>query len=189
MRTDSHSQSGKYVGCSTLDKQRICVNTQLKSSKKQLKWNVCVPKSNSIDRYAITCDVNAYHLVHFVSIQLINKYQSGIDFIFTCERAIYSSFMKISVPSPVFRGKTLMMKVKLCKVYTCSNVNKGMRFASGTIKCASLILKKGRRWEWINMQAHSWWLHAIRKGVITAKKHSVKKYENTHLFLQVRNWG
>ena len=27
-----------YVGyCSTLDKQRICVNTQLKSSKKQLK--------------------------------------------------------------------------------------------------------------------------------------------------------
>ena len=33
---------------------------------------------------------------------LINKCQSGIDFIFTSERAIYSSFMKISVPSPVF---------------------------------------------------------------------------------------
>ena len=31
---------------STLDKQRICVNTQLKSSKEQLKLNVCVPKSN-----------------------------------------------------------------------------------------------------------------------------------------------
>ena len=31
----------------------------------------------------------------------------GIDFIFTSERAIYSSFMKISVPSPVFRGKTI----------------------------------------------------------------------------------
>ena len=45
---------------STLDKQRICVNTQLKSSKKQLKLNVCVPKSNSVDRYAITCDVIAY---------------------------------------------------------------------------------------------------------------------------------
>ena len=60
--------------------------------------------------------VNAYHSVHFVSIRLINKYQSGIDFIFTSERAIYSSFMKISVPSPVFRGKTLRMKVKLCKL-------------------------------------------------------------------------
>ena len=30
---------------STLDKQRICVNMQLKSSKKQLKRNVCVPKT------------------------------------------------------------------------------------------------------------------------------------------------
>ena len=56
---------------SSLDKQRICVNTQLKSSKKQLKLNVCVPKSNSVDRYAITCDVIAYHLVHFVSICVI----------------------------------------------------------------------------------------------------------------------
>ena len=91
---------------STLDKQRICVNTQLKSSKKQLKWNVCVPKSNSNDRYAITCDVIAYHLIHYVTIRLINKCQSGIDFIFTSERAIYSTFMKISVPSQVFRGKT-----------------------------------------------------------------------------------
>ena len=76
------------VSCSTLDKQRICVNTQLKSSKKQLKSNVCVPKSNANDRYAITCDVIAYHLVHFVSIWVINKCQSGIDFIFTRERAI-----------------------------------------------------------------------------------------------------
>ena len=92
--------------CSTLDKQRICVNTQSKSSKKQLKWYVCVPKSNSNDRYAITCDVIAYHLVHFVSIQLINKCQSGIDFIFASERAIYSTFMKISVPSQAFCGKT-----------------------------------------------------------------------------------
>ena len=75
-------------------------------------------EKNSNDRYAITCDVNAYHLVHFVSIRLINNYQSGIDFIFTSERAIYSSFMKISVHSPIFRGKTPRMKVKLCKVYT-----------------------------------------------------------------------
>ena len=39
------------------------------------------------------------------------------------------------------------------------------------------------------MQAHSRWLHAIRKHVITEKKHGVKKYENTctQLFLQVRN--
>ena len=40
---------------STLDKQRICVYTQLKSSKKQFKLNVCILKSNSVDRYAITC--------------------------------------------------------------------------------------------------------------------------------------
>ena len=77
---------------------------------------MCVPKSNSNDRYAITCDVIAYHLVHFVSIWLINKCQSGIDFIFTSECAIYSNFMKISVPSPVF-AKNTKMKVKLCKVY------------------------------------------------------------------------
>ena len=122
---------------STLDKQRICVNTQLKSSKKQL--NVWVPKSNSNDQYAITCDVIGYHSVHFVSIRLINKCQSGIDFIFTSVRAIYSSFMKISVPSPVLRGKTLRWKWNFEK-FTRSNVNKGMRFASGTIKSASLIL-------------------------------------------------
>ena len=69
---------------STLDKQRICVNTQLKSSKKQLKWNVCVPKSNSNDQYAITCDVIAYHLVHFLSILVIIK----MPVVFTSERSI-----------------------------------------------------------------------------------------------------
>ena len=37
------------------------------------------------------------------------------------------------------------------------------------------------------MQAHSRWLHAIRKGVITEKKRGLKKYEYTQLFLQVRN--
>ena len=123
---------------STLDKQRICVNMQLKSSKKQLKWNVCVPKSNSNDWYAITWDVIAYHLVHFVSFRLINRCQSSIDFIFTSERAIYFSFMKISVPSPVFRGKTPRWKWNFAK-YTRSSVNKGM-WSWGTIKSASLIL-------------------------------------------------
>ena len=54
MTTNGHSSS-------TLDKLRICVNTQLKSSKKQLKLNVCVPKSSSNDRYAITCDVIVYY--------------------------------------------------------------------------------------------------------------------------------
>ena len=34
------------------------------------------------------------------------------------------------------------------------------------------------------MQAHSRWLHAIRKGVITEKKWGLKKYENAQLFLQ-----
>ena len=126
---------------STLDKQCICVNTQLKSPKKQLKWNVCIPKSNSNDQYAITCNFTAYHLVHFVSIRLINKCQSVIDFTFTSERAIYSSFMKISMPSPVFRGKTLRWKWNFAK-YTCSNVNKGKRFASGTIKSASFYFRK-----------------------------------------------
>ena len=38
------------------------------------------------------------------------------------------------------------------------------------------------------MQAYSPRLHAIRKGVITGKNRGVKKkYENTQLFLQVRN--
>ena len=36
------------------------------------------------------------------------------------------------------------------------------------------------------MQAHSRWLHAIRKRVITEKMWR-KKYENMQLFLQVRN--
>ena len=135
---------------------------------------MCVSKSNSNDRYAITCDVIAYHLVHFVSIRLINKCQSGIDFIFTSERAIYSSFMKISVPSPVFRGKNTMMKVKLCKVYTlechqgdeiCFRYNKIREFDTFERQTMAVY----------NKQAHSRWLHAIRKGVITEKKCGVKK--------------
>ena len=72
--------SGMYL--SSLDKQRICVNKQLKSSKKQLKLNVCLPKSNSVELYAITCDVIAYLLVHFNSICVIYKCQPGIDFFY-----------------------------------------------------------------------------------------------------------
>ena len=69
---------GLFLKCSSsLDKQRICVNMQLKSSKKQLKLNVCVPKSNSVYRYSITCAVIAYRLVHFVSICVIYKCQSA----------------------------------------------------------------------------------------------------------------
>ena len=37
------------------------------------------------------------------------------------------------------------------------------------------------------MQAHSQWRHAIRKRVITENKPGVKKYENTQIFLQVRD--
>ena len=51
---------------SSIDKQRICVNMQLKSSKKLLKLNACVLKSNSFDPYAIPCDVIAYHFVYFL---------------------------------------------------------------------------------------------------------------------------
>ena len=78
---------------STLDKQRICVYTQLKSSNKQFKLNVCILKSNSVDRYAITCDVIAYHSVHFVSIWVIYKCQSGIDFFLLASAQYNSNFM------------------------------------------------------------------------------------------------
>ena len=84
------------IGSST-DKQRICVNTQLKSSKKQLKLNACVPKSNSFERYAITCDVIAYHLVHFFSIWVIHKCQSGIDSVFTSVCAVKLQFYEYNI--------------------------------------------------------------------------------------------
>ena len=93
---------------------------------------MCVPKSNSNDRYAITCDVIAYHLVHFVSIWVINKCQSGIDFFLPASAQYNSSFMKISVPSPLFAEKHYDESETFAKC-TRLNVNKGMRFASGTI--------------------------------------------------------
>ena len=143
---------------------------------------MCVQKSNSNDRYAITCDFIAAPFGPFVSIWVINKCQSGIDFFFTSERAISLQFVnKISVPSPVFTEKTLWWKWNFAK-NTPSNVNKEMRFASGTIKSASLILYKGRQWEWINMQAHSRWLHAIRICVITEKKMWLKNMKIRNCF-------
>ena len=142
---------------------------------------MCVPKSNSNDRYAITCDVIAYHLIHFVSIRLINKYQSGIDFIFTSEPSIYSSFIKILVPSPVFHGKTLKMKVKLRKVYTleceiCFRNNKFREF--DTLE---------RQTMGVNKYASTFPMASCNKKRCNhRKKTGRKKYENTQLFLQVR---
>ena len=142
---------------------------------------MCVPKSNSHDRYAITCDGIAYHLVYLVSIRLINKCQSGIDFIFTSERAIYSSFMKISVPSPVFRGK-----VKLCKVYT-------LECQQGNEIC--FRYNKIREFDTLEMQTMEVNKYASTFPIASCKKKRCnhrkkmwrKKYESTQLFLQVRN--
>ena len=91
------------------------------------------------------------------------KCQSGIDFIFTSESAIYSSFMKISVPSPVTK-----MKAKLCKVYTLECQQGDEICFRNNKKCEFDTLER-QTMRVINMQAHSRWLHAIRKGVITEK--------------------
>ena len=141
---------------------------------------MCVPKSNSNDRYAITCDVIAYH---FVSIRLINKCQSGIDFIFTCEHAIYSSFMKISIPSPVFRGKTLRLKVKLCTL----ECQKGDEICSRNNKIREFDTLE-RQTMGVNKYASTFPMASCNKKRCNhRKKRGVKKYENTQLFLQVRN--
>ena len=108
-----------------LDKQRICINKQSKSLKKKLKLNVCIRKSNSAVLYAIICDV------HLVSIWVINRCQSGIDFFLPASAHYNSNFM-----NKIF-----------AKCILKTHVNKGTRFASGTIKSASFILYKGRRWE------------------------------------------
>ena len=134
---------------------------------------MCVPKSNSNDRYAITSDVIVYHLVHFVSIRLINKCQSGIDFFFTSERNILQFYENIGAQSSISRKNTIM-KVKLCKV--------------NTLKCQqgdeiSLRYNKIREFDslerqtmGVNKYASTIPMgHAIRKGVITEKKRGVKK--------------
>ena len=83
---------------------------------------------------------------------------------------------KIAVPCPVFRGK------HNDESETRSNVNKGMRFASGTIKSASLILMG------VNKYANTFLTASCNKKMCNQrKKHRMKKYENTQLFLQERN--
>ena len=65
---------------------------------------------------------------------------------------------------------------------TRSNVYKGMRFASGTIKSVSLILMG------VNKYANTFLMASCNKKTCNQrKKRRVKKYENTQLFLQVRN--
>ena len=91
-----------------LDKLRICVNTQFKSSIKQLKLNVCVSKSNSVDRYAITCDVICVPFgpfrFHLCNIQM----PVGYWFFLLASPQYNSNYMnKISPPVKYFSGKTL----------------------------------------------------------------------------------
>ena len=148
---------------------------------------MCVPKSNSNDKYAITCDVIAYHLVNFLSIQLINKCQSGIDFIFTSERAIYSSFMKIPLPSPVFRGKTQKDESE-----TMQSIH--ARMSTGDEIC--FRYNKIREFDTLERQtmgvskyASTFPMASCNKKRCNHRKRKcgVKKYKNTQLFLQVRN--
>ena len=79
--------------------------------------------------------------LHAMSLRTIWSIASRVlIFFFTSERAIKLQFYEyIGAQSSISRKNTLM-KVKLCKVFTLENVNKGMRFASGKIKSASLIL-------------------------------------------------
>ena len=145
---------------------------------------MCVPKSNSNDRYAITCDVIAYHLVHFVSIRLIKKCQSGIDFIFTSERAIYSSFMKISVSS--ISRKNTSTKVKLCKVYMLE-CQQGDEICFRNNKIGEFDTLE-RQTMGVNKYASKFQMASCNKKRCNhRKKRGVKKYENTQLFLQVCN--
>ena len=145
---------------------------------------MCVPKSNSNDRYAITCHVIAYHLVHFVSIRLKIKCQSGIGFIFTSERAIYSIF--IIAQSSISRKNT-KMKVKLCKVYTlecqqgdeiCFRYNKMHKF--DTLERQTMGLNK---------YASTFAMASCNKKRCNhrKRKRGVKNMKNMQWFLQVHN--
>ena len=147
---------------SSLDKQCICANTQLKSSKKQSNLNVCVPKSNSVDH---TYDVIAYHLVHFVSICVIYKFQLGIDFFLLASAQYNFNFMnKISPAVKYFNRKTLQ------KWMRATNVNKAMRFAPRTIKSASLILRKAEdESQYVGTSAMASSINNKKTYVITAK--------------------
>ena len=105
---DTNGNHYQVLHSSSLNKQRICINCSQNHQKMQLKLNVCVQKSNSVDRHAITCDVIVYHLVHFVSICVVYKCQSGIDFFLLASAQYNSNFInKISPPVKYFSGKTL----------------------------------------------------------------------------------
>ena len=127
----------------------------------------CVRTEKQFKRSVCTCNFIAYHLVHFVSIPVINKCQSGIDF-FLLASAQYHSSLRIKYRCPVeyFAEKHYDEKC------THSNVNKGMRFASGTIKSATLMTMGVNEYaSTFPMASHE----KVRKHVITEKKCGVKK--------------
>ena len=106
-------------------------------------------------------------------------------YFYSSERAIYSNFMKILVPSPVFISwKNPMMKVKLCKVYTlqcqlCLRYNKIREF--DTLERQTME---------VNTNASTFLMASCyKKRCNHRKKMWRKKYESTQLFLQVSNWG
>ena len=79
--------------------------------------------------FRAVCDVIAYHLVHFFSIWVIHKCQSGIDF-FTSVRAVKLQFYEkiILMTSQVFSRNNMEMKLAMCIL--AININKGARIAS-----------------------------------------------------------
>ena len=77
----------------------------------------------------ITSDVIAYHLVHFFTICVIHKCQSGIDFFLLVWAQKNSSFMdKISMTSQVFSGKNMEVELAMC--VRAININKRTRLPS-----------------------------------------------------------
>ena len=64
-------------------------------------------KSNYFERYAITSYVILYHLIHFFSIWVIHKCQSGIDFFYKRARSktLVKFMNKITMTTQVFSGK------------------------------------------------------------------------------------
>ena len=136
---------------------------------------MCVPKSNSNDRYAITSDVIAYHLVHFVSIRLVN-YASRVLILFLLASAQYTPVLwKYQCPVQYFVEKQYTkMKVKLCKVYTLE-CQQGDEICFRNNKISEFDTLERQTMGVNNMQAHCPWLHAIRKGIITEKKTWRKK--------------
>ena len=88
---------GTLSYCSSLDKQRICINTQLKSSRIAIKIKY-------VHTEKLFCRMVCNYAYHLVSLWVISKCQSGIVVVFLLVSAQYNSiFMnKISTPSQVF---------------------------------------------------------------------------------------